>query len=227
MQTRMIAVIAAALAIFATSAHAGIYEPAPFENDKPVRFTEPTLGCPNVDDAHEAYKQTADWAKSRGCKYLDTNLTWIVIQSGKSYQRDSGRTTVTSGCVIPQGRLDQRDRSQFPAPLSLQFNKECWNVVRRVDQVSARAALPTCTDPVVKDVLVRVARAKEVYTVKEVDSNGLDGRRWCYASFSAPYPGPNGSDQEASFTLEWKGGDSGQFWLQIREQYRTSPLTGR
>src|SRR5262249_17411742 len=136
MQTRMIAVIAAALAIFATSAHAGIYEPAPFENDKPVRFTEPTLGCPNVDDAHEAYTQTADWAKSRGCKYLDTNLTWIVIQSGKSYQRDSGRTTVTSGCVIPQGRLDQRDRSQFPAPLSLQFNKECWNVVRRVDQVS-------------------------------------------------------------------------------------------
>ena len=67
-------------------------------------------------------------------------------------------------------------------------------MVRRIDQVSARTALPTCTDPVVKDVLGRVARAKEVYTVKEVDSDGLDGRRWCYASFSAPYPGPNGSD---------------------------------
>ena len=36
-------------------------EPAPFEPNSVIGFTEPTLGCPNVDDAVAAYKQTAEW----------------------------------------------------------------------------------------------------------------------------------------------------------------------
>jgi hypothetical protein len=224
---------AVALAAFVSSAQAGIYEPAPFESGKPIRFTEPTLGCPNVDDAENAYKQTADWAKSRGCIYLDLNTTWVSAGiGGRNFFRDSGRTTLTYGCVVPQSRWNQvnqslQERRQIIAPpVGMVFDKECLHVVRRIDQVAARNALPGCTDPTVKETLAKVARAREITKLKDVDSNGLDGRRWCYATFSAPYPGPNGSDQEASFTLEWQGGDKGGWWLQIREQRRNSPLDG-
>jgi hypothetical protein len=210
-------------------------EPAPFELNSVIGFTEPTLGCPNVDDAVAAYKQTAEWLAARGCKNLDTNMKWVVANAGSEYQRASGRLTMTYGCVVPQGRWSQtkaeaqsRDTYRLGTnffPWSQQMSRECWNVVRRIDQVRARAALPVCTDPTVMNTLRSVVRANEVYALKEVESDGSDGQRWCYAAFSAPYPGPNGSTQEASFTLEWMGGPERRFWLQVREQYRTSPLS--
>ena len=47
----------AALAILPTRLMLVFTSQPPFDNDKPVRFTEPTLGCPNVDDAVEAYSR--------------------------------------------------------------------------------------------------------------------------------------------------------------------------
>jgi hypothetical protein len=192
-------------------------EPAPFEPNSVIDFTEPTLGCPNVDDAIAAYKQTAEWLATRGCKNLDTNMKWVVANAGSQHQRGSGRLTMTYGCVVPQAEAQSRD--------TYRMRRECWNVVRRIDQVRARATLPVCTDPTVMNTLRNFVRANEVYALKEVESDGSDGQRWCYAAFSAPYPGPNGSTQEVSFTLEWMGGPERRFWLQVREQYRTSPLS--
>jgi hypothetical protein len=212
-------------------------EPAEFKNNSVITFTEPTLGCRSSDDAAAAYKQTAEWAAARDCKNLDTNIKWVVINGGSEYQKYSVRNTVTYGCVVPQARWNQtnatlQSRDVYHLGMysaSMTLDKECWHVVRRIDQVRARSILPTCTDPLVMDTLRRVVRAKEVQTLKEVESNGLDGQRWCYATFSAPYPGPNGSNQEVSFTLEWMGKsgnaeNNGRWWLQVREQYRTSPL---
>jgi hypothetical protein len=210
-------------------------EPAPFENSSVIEFTEPTLGCPNADDAAAAYKQTAEWLATRGCKNLDTNIKWVVVNSGEERRRGSGRLIVTSACIVPEARWSQtkaeaerRDPYKlgtYFGPWSEQMSKECWNVARRIDQVHARATLPVCTDPEVMNTLRRVVRANEVQELKEVDSDGSDGQRWCYAAFSAPYPGPNGSTQEVSFTLEWMGGPERRFWLQVREQNRTSPLS--
>jgi hypothetical protein len=194
-------------------------EPAPFELNSVINFTEPILGCPNVDDAVAAYKQTAEWSATRGCKNLDTNMKWVVASAGSERQRPSGRLTMTYGCVVPQGRWSQT-KAEGSA-----LTRECWYVVRRIDQVRARATLPVCTDPTVMNTLRSVVRANEVYELKEVESDGSDGQRWCYAAFSAPYPGPNGSTQEVSFTLEWTSGPERRFWLQVREQNRTSPLS--
>jgi hypothetical protein len=235
-------IIAALLALVTTSAGNGAAraeivptEPAPFESNSPISFTEPTFGCPNVDDAIAAYKQTAEWLMMRGCKNLDPNVKWLVVSGGREYQRGSGRDTMTYGCVVPQGRWNQtkaeaqkRDTYNlgvYHFPWTQQMMNECWYVVRRIDQVRARAALPVCTDPTVMNTLRNVVRANEVYALKEVESDGSDGQRWCYAAFSAPYPGPNGSTQEVSFTLEWMSGPERRFWLQVREQYRTSPLS--
>ena len=230
-------IIAALLALVTTSAGNGAAraevvptEPAPFELNSVIVFTEPTLGCPNVDDADAAYKQTAEWLATRGCKNLDTNMKWVVANAGSESQRASGRLTMTYGCVVSQGRWSQikteTQNYQFSTNLvEQQMSRECWNVVRRIDQVRARATLPVCTDPTVMNTLRSVVRANEVYALKEVESDGSDGQRWCYAAFSAPYPGPNGSTQEVSFTLEWMSGPERRFWLQVREQNRTSPLS--
>jgi hypothetical protein len=199
-------------------------EPASFELNSVIDFTEPTLGCPNVDDAVAADGKTAEWLATRGCKNLDTNMHWVVASAGDEHRRGSGRRIMTYGCVVPEGRWSQtkveaqrRDTYGLGTTLSAwsqQMMKECWNVVRRIDQVRARATLPVCTDPTVMNSLRSVVRANEVYTLKEVESDGSDGQRWCYAAFSAPYPGPNGSTQEVSFTLEWMGGLERRFWLQ-------------
>ena len=231
-------IIAALLALVTTSTGNGAAraevvptEPAPFELNSVIVFTEPTLGCPNVDDADAAYKQTAEWLATRGCKNLDTGMKWVVAANvGSERQQSSGRLTMTYGCVVPQGRWSQTKTEaqsyQFGNNLwSQQMSRECWNVVRRIDQVRARATLPVCTDPTVMNTLRSVVRANEVYALKEVESDGSDGQRWCYAAFSAPYPGPNGSTQEVSFTLEWMSGPERRFWLQVREQNRTSPLS--
>jgi hypothetical protein len=231
-------IIAALLALVITSTGNGAAraevvptEPEPFEFNSVIVFTEPTLGCPNVDDAVAAYKQTAEWLATRGCKNLDTDMKWVVAaNTGSERQRPSGRLTMTYGCVVPQGRWSQTKTEaqsyQFGTNFwSQQMSRECWYVVRRIDQVRARATLPVCTDPTVMNTLRSVVRAIEVYALKEVESDGSDGQRWCYAAFSAPYPGPNGSTQEVSFTLEWMSGPERRFWLQVREQNRTSPLS--
>jgi hypothetical protein len=45
-------------------------EPAPFELNSVIGFTEPTLGCPNVDDAVAAYKQQPNGWRREAAKTL-------------------------------------------------------------------------------------------------------------------------------------------------------------
>jgi hypothetical protein len=48
-----------------------------------VIFTEPMMSCPNVDNAHAADRQTADWLEAHGCKNLNPNVKeWVVVNSG-------------------------------------------------------------------------------------------------------------------------------------------------
>jgi hypothetical protein len=72
-----------AIAISLASPATAQIEPEPFELHSVVTFSEPTMSCPNVDDAVAADKHDAAWLDSRGCKNLDPGVKqWVVVNSG-------------------------------------------------------------------------------------------------------------------------------------------------
>jgi hypothetical protein len=227
--------IAVSLAAPATAAT----EPAEFELSSVISFAEPTMSCPDPDDAEMAEDQAAEWLASRGCKNLDPNVRrWVVVTGGSRWLKQSGLRTLTWGCVVSKERRDQTkveaDRRDpyrigtYEYPRLEQLGKECRYVVRRIGTEMAHAAkLPNCDDPAVTATLRRVAGlspANDIYTAREVKSDDATVKRWCFAEFSAPYPGLGGSFQEAVFTLEWIHVADARFWLQIGEQRRSPCL---
>ena len=222
--------IAVSLAARATAAT----EPAEFEGGSVISFTEPTMSCPNPDDAEMAEEQAAEWLASRGCKNLDPNVKrWVVMFGGSERLMPSGLKTLTYGCVVSKERWDQTkaeagdgifvDHNRWS-----QLRKECRYVVRRISTKAAHPAkLPDCNDPAVTATLSKVARlspANEIYTAREMKSDDdATVKRWCFAEFSAPYPG-SGSFQEAVFTLKWIHVADERFWLEIMGQRRSPCL---
>lgn len=116
-------------------------EPLPFVLKDVISFVEPTMSCPNLDDAIAADKQTDDWLATHDCKNLDTDRQWVVINAGLSRWKQSGVVYETHGCVIDKRRYDQvkayfhsrdtYDLGVYFGPMSEIFSKECRNVVRR------------------------------------------------------------------------------------------------
>jgi hypothetical protein len=118
-------------------------EPAPFVLRSVVTFSEPTMSCPNIDDAVAANGQSAEWLAAHNCKNLDPNLKeWVVVTAGSKRLLKNRRTVETWGCVVNKRRWDQLKEwadSHDPyhlginfAPVQQQLGKECLHVVRKV-----------------------------------------------------------------------------------------------
>jgi hypothetical protein len=217
----------------------GPNEPLPFVLRDVISFAEPTLSCPDPDDAEMAEEQAPEWLASRGCKNLDPNVKrWVVVTAGSRWLKPSGLTTLTWGCVVSKERWDETkaesDRRDtyhlgtYEFPRLQQLGKECRYVVRRIRiQAAHPAKLPDCDDPAVTATLRRVAGllpANDIHSAREMKSDDAAVKRWCFAEFSAPYPGLGGSYQEAVFTLEWIHVADERFWLQIKQQRRSPCL---
>jgi len=55
-------------------------EALPFVLRDVISFVEPTMSCPNPDDAMVADRQTADWLAAHNCKNLDPSVKeWVVV----------------------------------------------------------------------------------------------------------------------------------------------------
>jgi hypothetical protein len=110
----------------------------PFVLRDVISFVEPTMSCPNPDDAAVADKQTADWLAAHNCKNLDPSVKeWVVVTAGSKRLLRDNRTVATYGCVVDKRRSDQlktwadsHDTNAFQA--EQQLSKECRYVVRKV-----------------------------------------------------------------------------------------------
>jgi hypothetical protein len=139
-------ILADALAFAATivgpSSPAVATERVNFELGSVVRFSEPLMSCPDLNDALAANKQNAEWLASHGCKNLDPSVEeWLAVHGGSGRTR-SGVNVYTYGCMISKARWDQtkaefQRRTTYPQlrlyfiPWQEQLRKECRYVVRR------------------------------------------------------------------------------------------------
>jgi hypothetical protein len=60
-----------------------------------IAVGEPTMSCPDVDDAVVADKHDAAWLASRGCKNVDPGVKQWVVKSGSEIR--SRLLVMTSG----------------------------------------------------------------------------------------------------------------------------------
>jgi hypothetical protein len=118
-------------------------EALPFVLRDVISFVEPTMSCPNPDDAMVADRQTADWLAAHNCKNLDPSVKeWVVVTAGSKRLLRDNRTVETYGCVVDKRRSDQlktsadsRDTYHIGInafPMQQQLSKECRYVVRKV-----------------------------------------------------------------------------------------------
>ena len=112
-------------------------EALPFVLSDVISFVEPTMSCPNPDDAIVSDRQTAEWLGAHDCKNLDPGVKeWVVVMAGwKRLLRDN-RTVETYGCVVDKRRSDQlktwAHNQVYLATIQQQLSKECRHVVRKV-----------------------------------------------------------------------------------------------
>jgi hypothetical protein len=113
-------------------------EALPFILGDVISFVEPTMSCPNPDDATVADRQSADWLAAHNCKNLDPSVKeWVVVTTGSKRLLRDNRTVETFGCVVDKRRSDQlkawADADAYHIGIiQLQLSKECRFVVRRV-----------------------------------------------------------------------------------------------
>ena len=106
-----------------------------------VTFSEPTMSCPNPDDAEATDQQSPDWLASRGCANLSPNVReWVNVGGGSKTLKRNRQVIVTYGCVVPKQRFDQlkswaasQPRTNWGAESAVQdaLRKECRHVVRK------------------------------------------------------------------------------------------------
>lgn len=118
-------------------------EALPFVLRDVISFVEPTMSCPNPDDAIVADRQTADWLAAHNCNNLDPSVKeWVVVTAGSKRLKRDNRTVETYGCLVDKRRSDQlkawaysRDTyhtGAYDFPVQEQLGKECRYVVRKV-----------------------------------------------------------------------------------------------